>query len=353
MKKVIAILLALVLMFALVACQGADEEDDRIRLVYIINGTLGDKSFFDSGKEGVDMINEAYGDKVVAEYRELTYDRTKWETGTADVVADGWDIVIAGTWDMMGYIQTLAGEYPDTDFWFFDESWDFENYNYDNVYCMPFMQNEGSYLVGMAAAMTTQTGKIGFVGGMSNTVLKDFVVGYVEGARSVNPDIEISVSWSDTFNDATINKTIATGLYEAGYDVIFSCSGSAGLGVFDAAIEKEGCYVIGVDGDQGAFFAASGDTAKAERTITSMEKRVKNGFFNAMTRHLEGTLPYGTNEQLGLAVECVAASASTILTAEQMAEIEAAAAKIISGEIKVGTSFGMDEALYNSTYEGK
>lgn len=348
MKKILAIVLVMVLALVLVACgEEPAPNKDKIKVVYIVNGTLGDKSFFDSGKEGFDMINKDFGDKVETKIVELTYDKTKWETGTKDVVAEGYDIVIAGTWDMKGYIEELAPQYPETKFWFFDESWSFaDGHNDANVYGMLFAQNEGSYIVGMAAAMTSKTGKVAFMGGMSNTVLKDFFVGYYEGAKSVNPDIEVKATWTDSFNDSTLGKTTATGLYQQGFDVVFSCCGACGLGAFDAVIEATDCYVIGVDGDQAAYFAANGAQDKADRTVTSMEKRVKNGFYDAMKRHLDGTLPYGTNEYLGLAKDCVAASTSTILTEEQVAKLDEAKAKIVSGEIKVGTAFDMSEEEY-------
>ena len=94
MKKFLTILLSLLLVMSLAGCgkkSGGEDTpaDDRIRLVYIINGTLGDKSFFDSGKEGLDWINRDFGDTVYTEYRELTYDNSTWEQKTADIVAEG------------------------------------------------------------------------------------------------------------------------------------------------------------------------------------------------------------------------------------------------------------------------
>lgn len=354
MKKITALLLALILVFTLVACGGEKEpaKDERIRVVYIINGTLGDKSFFDSGYEGLKMINDKYGDKVYTEYREMTYDNTLWESTAKDIVAEGWDIVIAGTWDMLGYITELAGKYPDTKFWFFDERFDFDTNPYKNVYGMVYAQNEGSYLVGMAAAYMTKTNKVAFLGGMSNTVLNDFMVGYNEGVYKVNKDVTVNVSWANSFSDAAIAKDIANGLYQQSYDVIFSCAGSCGLGTFDAAVEGEGRYVIGVDGDQGAYFASNGQDNKAAVTITSMQKNVNNSFLDAMTKHLDGTLAYGTNAVLGLDGGFVSYSASKTLSADAVAAIEQAKADIIAGTIKVGTAFDADAAVIQSYVDG-
>ena len=204
MKKFFSILLVALLALCLVACSGGGESsdggngsgeptdttDDRIRLVYIINGTLGDKSFFDSGKEGLDWIDRDFGDKVYTEYRELTYDNSTWESKTNDIVSEGWDIVIAGTYDMKDYIGALALEYPDTQFWFFDEEWNFSDpdgwqyYNTPNLYAMLFAQNEGSFVVGAMGAMLSDAQKIAFMGGMDNTVLDDF--SFYSGIQAVN-----------------------------------------------------------------------------------------------------------------------------------------------------------------------
>lgn len=365
MKKLLTLLLACLMMVTLFGCgsntddEDVDPKEGKTTVVYIINGTLGDKSFFDSGKEGLDMITEDFGDQVYCEYRELTYDNSTWETKMADIVAEGWDIVISGTWDMLGYTEKLASEYPDTKFWFFDEQWDFEANPCENVYCMLFKQNEGSFVVGAMAAMASTTGKVAFMGGMNNTVLDDFFVGFANGAKYVNPEIQVNCSWMNSFNDVTAGKDTATGLYESGYDVVFACGGQAGLGGFDAVIaQPEGNWIIGVDGNQGAMFAAQGSdegTAKANRTITSMQKNVNVGFYNAMKQHLEGTLPYGTNVKLGLDGEFVSASVTdttnTVFTEEQMNTINSIIADIVAGNVEVGTAFDQAEGWFDQFVE--
>ena len=357
MKKLIAVLMVLAMVLAFVGCAkepaveepvaegaAAEEAADKIRLVYIINGTLGDKSFFDSGKEGLDMINEQYGDKFYTEVREMSYDSSVWESSAMDIASEGWDIIVMGTWDMKATAAKIAEEYPETKVWYFDEQWDFEASPVDNAYGMLFAQNEGSYLVGMAAARASKTGKVAFMGGYENTVLQDFAVGYAQGAKAVNPDIDVNVSWTQSFDDVSIGKDISLGLYQQGYDVVFSCCGNCGLGAFDAVVEMgEGYHVIGVDGNQGAYWESLGETAKAAATITSMQKNVNNAFLRAAGLHLEGTCPYGTNETLGLAEGGVSFSVTdatkTILGDEVIAEMEKAQADIASGAIAVDTAF--------------
>lgn len=346
MKKLIAVLMVLVMVLSFAGCaqETVDESADKIRLVYIVNGTLGDKSFFDSGKEGLDKINEQYGDQFYTEVREMSYDSSVWEASAMDIASEGWDIIVLGTWDMLAIADKIATEYPDTKVWFFDETWDFEAMPHDNLYGMLFAQNEGSYLVGMAAAKASKTGKVAFMGGYENTVLKDFAIGYEQGAKAVNPDIEVNVSWTQSFDDSSIGKDIALGLYQQGYDVVFSCCGNCGLGAFDAVVEMgEGYYVIGVDGNQGEYWASIGEDAKAAATITSMQKNVNNAFLRAAGLHLEGKAPYGENEKLGLALGGVSFSVTdatnTILGADVIAEIEKAQEDIIGGAIAVDTAF--------------
>lgn len=378
MKKLLALLLACLMLIGMAACSSGSSSaapassgeapsggsDDRIRLVFVINGTLGDKSFFDSGKEGLDWIDRDFGDKVYTEYRELTYDNSTWESKLNDIVSEGWDIVVVGTYDMKDYTGKLAQEYPETKFWFFDEIWNFDGpdqewdhqYDCDNVYSMMFAQNEGSFVVGAMAAMLSQTDKVAFMGGMDNTVLDDFFVGFANGAKYINPNVSVNCSWMNSFSDAAQGKTVATGLYQDGYDVVFSCGGSAGLGGFDAVIEQDaGKYIIGVDGDQGTYFASIGDTARAERTLTSMQKNVNYGFYHAMERHLDGTLPYGTNELLGLDGNFVSAAVNdatkALLTADQLARAEEITADIISGKIDPGTAFNKEDGWFASFVE--
>lgn len=350
MKKLFAILLAVALVFVLVACDqpgpgpGPDPVE-KIKLVYIVNGTLGDKSFFDSGKEGLDLITARYGDKVECEIREMTYDSSIWKTTAADIVAEGWDIVIAGTWDMKEYITELAAQYPETKFWFFDEEFDFATNPLPNVYAMLFMQNQGSFLVGMAAAAQTTTGKVAFMGGYANTVLQDFMVGYNEGAeyyaKMNNKSVTVSTVWTNDFGDSVKGATISEGLYAAGNDVVFSCCGACGLGTFDSAIKSAGRYVVGVDGDQGAYWLSIGNQEKAVVTITSMQKNVNKAFFDAMEKHIAGTLAYGTNARLGLDGGFVSYSPCVLLSPATVKAINDAQAAIIAGTIKVSTSFGM------------
>ena len=204
------------------------------------------------------------------------------------------------------------------------------------------------------AAMLSKTGKVAFMGGQDNTVLDDFFVGFANGAKAYNPKISVNCSWMDSFNDATRGKDVSQGLYEAGYDVVFACGGQAGLGGFDQVItEEDGKYIIGVDGNQGAYFASLGTdegNKKAERTITSMQKNVNQGFYDALKKELDGKTPYGKNEKLGLNGGYVSYSITdttkALFTAEQLDEIAKVAESIANGATDPGTAFGHEEGWF-------
>lgn len=349
MKKLLTILLACFMIFALVGCNkqgGEDEpvEEAKLKIAYCINGTTGDKSFFDSGTEGMQWINRDFGDKVEATTLEFTYDDTTWKSQLENAfMSEAYDIIIVGTYDMLEMTVELTAQYPDQKVWFYDEQWDFDANPRENVISLLFKQNEGSYVVGYMAAMASKTGYVTFCGGMSNTVLKDFYAGYEQGAKAYNPEIVCKETWMDSFSDPSRGKDVATSSYSDGADVVFACGGGAGLGVFEAALDFEGAMVIGVDGNQGAAFEAAGQTEKAARTITSMTKNVNQGFYDTCKKELEGTLEYGQNYRLGLnggyVGAAVTAATEATFTAEQLAEVEAVKAKIASGEIQVATAF--------------
>jgi len=344
MKKFLVILLALTMVFTLCGCKKEEEKAEKLKIVYCINGTKGDKSFFDSGTEGMEWLQRDYADKIETTVLEFTYKDDTWRSQLENVfMGEEYDIIIVGTYDMLQMTVELTAEYPKQKVWFYDEQWDFEANPRENVISLLFKQNEGSYIVGYMAAMASKTNHISFCGGMSNTVLLDFAAGYEDGAKAYNPDIVVDVTWMDSFSDPSKGKDVASASYAQGVDVVFACGGGAGLGVFEAALEFDNVYVIGVDGDQGAMWEAAGETAKAAKTITSMKKNVNQGFYDTAKKALDGTLKYGQNYRLGVEGGYVSAAETSttkaVFTAEQLTAVKAIAEKIAKGQITVATAF--------------
>jgi len=335
--------------------QAAAPAEKPLKVVLLINGTLGDKSFFDSADNGMKMIKEQFGAETKT--IEMSYDETKWEPTLLDVSEQDWDVIILGTWQMTENLQKVAVEYPDKKYIIFDTAVDYSAGDFSNVYSIEYKQNEGSYLAGALAARVTNSTlpladnkkTIGFLGGMDIPVINDFLVGYIQGAKLIDKDIKVAVSYVGNFSDSAKGKEMALAQYNAGADIGFNVAGQAGLGQLDAAKEKKK-YAIGVDSDQALLFKDK-DPEKADLICTSVLKRVDMSLVRAIKLHKEGTLPYGKSEQLGLKEECIGLALNEyyekIVPQEFRTEIEGLTQKIMNGEIAVDTALGMDNDKLN------
>jgi len=198
----------------------------------------------------------------------------------------------------------------------------------NNIISITFKEQEGSFLVGMVAAMTSKTGKIGFIGGADAPVIHHFENGFIEGARYVNPNIEIMSDYAGTFDDTQAGAAIADKYIQNQVDFIYHAAGFTGFGAIKKA-EEMGIYAAGVDIDQ--FYIAE------KTVVTSMLKNVDHAVFQlAKTLVDEGKLTE-KSLALGLAEQGVGLADIRVitLTSEQQAAIEKAREAIVSGSIKV------------------
>jgi len=328
----------------------AEPSDDQLDIVLLINGTLGDRSFFDSAHNGMQLIEQEFGANVRT--IEMSYDQTSWEPTLWDVSEQDWDIIILGTWQMQEYLEEIAPEFPDNRYIIFDTSVDYSLGGLDHVYSIQYKQNEGSFLAGVLAASVTTSDMeladnsqklIGFLGGMDIPVINDFLVGYIEGALYVDEDVKVYVSYIGDFSDSPRGKEMALAQYNDGVDIGFNVAGQAGLGQIDAA-EEVNRYAIGVDSDQAMLFAEN-DPDKAALVLTSMLKRVDNSLLRAVELHLEGTLPYGEAEALGIQEEAVGLANNDFyqenVDQELRDYIKEIEEMIDAGEITVRSALGM------------
>lgn len=336
----------------------AEFEDGDIGVVLVINTNLGDKSICDLSYEGLLKVSEDYG--VRYKCIELGGDATKQVPTFTDLAEDpDWDIIVAGTYNLRESLLEVAEEYPEKKFILYDanvanEEEGVKAEDYANVYSMEHAQNEGSYIVGAAAAILTTSGAegtneehvIGFVGGGQNTAIEDFLVGYIEGAKAVDPEIKVLISYIGDFKDTAKAKELAMAQIDQGADVVFAVAGGAGLGALTGCAEK-GVYAIGVDADQYTVLMDT-DAETAAAICTSMEKKCDATVYNSVARALEGTLGFGAYERLGLAEGVVGAADNenfrSIFTQEQIEQIMAVQDKVASGEVKVASAIGMDDA---------
>lgn len=311
--------------------------ENPLKVALVLHGTLGDKSFFDSAAAG--MAKATAELPVEIKIIELGYDRSKWQAGLADATDSGYDVIIAGTFDMTGYIVELAPEYPDVKFIDFDDSPDFTACECSNVLAVQYGTSTAGYLAGYAAAKVSTSGILGTIIGMEFPTVTDFKVGFDQGAKDANPDIQILNAVAGTFSDPAKGKEIGLAQLNQGADVIFPIAGGTGLGALQA-VKEAGKLAVGVDSDQATIFAAS-DQAQADVIFTSVEKKVGESLFLALKGTIDGSQAYGQRILLGLADGAVGISKNAqyekLVPADVRAEIDALEAKIISGEITVAT----------------
>ncbi len=332
------------------------EDGEPYKAALLLNGTLGDKSFYDSANEGLTKLQEELGeDKFTFKVEQMgatSADEAKWEPTLYDYCDDGsYDVIIVGTFQMLDALTNASADYPDQKFIYFDEAFDFSAGG-ENVYNVMYKQNEVSYLVGAAAAMMTTDESldkadpsnkiIGFLGGMENSVINDFLVGYIQGAKDTDEEIQVALAYVGNFYDSAAGKDMALTQYQNGADVGFNVAGSAGLGQIEAAVDA-GKYAFGVDSDQATLLPDY-----AANIPTSALKNVGNSLIRAIKLDMEGELAYGQLEYLGFAeggVELLQdAHYEEIVPEAIRTKVSELQEKITSGEIVVPTALG-DNAM--------
>ena len=289
------------------ATEAASEESDgRGRIAYMA-GTLGDKSFIDSGEAGMNVLRSEGWEVRTVETGDST-DADKYEDYFLDILDQGYDYIIAAS-TYMETMAKLAPDYPDVKFIGFDEHWSDEQLP-DNMTCLFYAQNEGSYLVGMLAAAMTETGTVGVDVGIETPGINDFVTGYIDGVMAWNEahgtDVKVVKaacgSWTDP---ATMKSLVLDQIRNNNADVFFQVAGGSGDGLFEACLEQ-GKWAIGVDSDQYAAYIDSENPEKAEVILTSMLKEVGNSLVDLMHRIENGDdSMWGHTVNFGLADDSI------------------------------------------------
>ena len=302
-------------------------------MVYDIGGR-GDLSFNDMAYAGLEKaVNDLGVDAQDLEPNEGGENRAELLSLCAD---DGKDVIIGVGFLFGDSITEVATAYPGVNFGIIDSV-----VEPTNVSGMVFAEHEGSYLVGVAAALKTQTNKVGFIGGVEFPLIQKFEAGFVAGVKAVNPDIEIDIKYATVppdfsgFSDPAKGKEIALAQYDAGADVIYHAAGGTGAGLFEAAkevSESSGSKVwaIGVDSDQY-------NTVSAELQpyiLTSMLKRVDVAVYLTIEAVVNGTFAGGVTTY-DLSVDGVGYSTSGGYVDDIVSQLEDYKSQIVSGAITV------------------
>lgn len=306
-KKVLSIMLAVVMVCSLAACgndpkestpdtsstetetesapetEQADTEETPteeaeaetsadVSFAIVANNSVGDKGFCDLSNEGIEKAAADFG----IEYKifSCNNDSTIY-LDTIKTAAENYDVVFLVT----GYffddeLKEVQAMYPDTKYIYIDGETEQEG-----AVSVTYMQNEGAFLAGYLAALISETGKVGFVGGVDWPVIHDYEVGFKAGAEYAQNDVEVVSRYTNDHFDAALGKTTAKACYDDGCDVIFQAAGPAGLGVLEAA-EENGFLAIGVDTDQGYM--------QPGHIVSSMLKRVDTSIYDIIEKCKDG-----------------------------------------------------------------
>ena len=311
----------------------------KVGLAYDIGGR-GDKSFNDAAALGLEKAKSDLN--VEAKELEAQKDETENDkysrlkllcgNGYNPVIAVGF--VYAGVDPANGPVARAAKECPNTKFAIIDDA----SVKADNVANLVFAEEQGSFLVGAAAALKSKAGHVGFVGGCLVDLIKKFQAGYEAGAKAVNPNVKIEVNYLSTtadkcsgFNDPAKGQTTAEGMYDAGADIVYQAAGGSGTGVFKAAKNK-GKWAIGVDSDQ--YNTVTADLKDV--IITSMLKRVDTAVFNFVKGMADGQFKAGPTV-FDLKAEGVGYSTSGGKIDDIKSKLDDYKQQIIDGKITVPT----------------
>ncbi|NLL44018.1 MAG: BMP family ABC transporter substrate-binding protein [Firmicutes bacterium] len=319
MQKRLGLILVMVLLVGLIVSP-VYAAAPRIGLIFA-EGGLGDQSFNDAAYRGLMQAKEELGVEVIYVEPADIAEMEEHQRAYADL---GLDLVIVIGFIHKSALEEVSVDYPNINFAIVDDT--VEN---PNVTSLVFAEHEGSFLVGVLAGLMTETNTVGFVGGMEVPLIRKFEVGFVEGAKYANPDVEVLVNYAGAFDDPGRGRELAVSQNERGADIVYHAAGGTGSGVIDAAAAN-GFYAIGVDSDQ--------DHMAPGTVLTSMVKGVDMAVFEVIKAVADGTLEGGV-WSFGIVDGGVGTSefnyTKDLIPQSVFDAIEDAKAKIISGEIVV------------------
>jgi basic membrane protein A len=319
LRKRIGLLVVMVLLIGLIVSP-ASAQTPRIGLIFA-EGGLGDQSFNDAAYRGLMQAKEELGVEVIYVEPADIAEMEEHQRAYADLDLD---LVIVIGFIHQSALVEVSADYPHINFAIVDDVVD-----NPNVTSLVFEEHEGSFLVGVLAGLMTETNKVGFVGGMEVPLIRKFEVGFAEGAKYANPNVEVLVNYAGSFGDPGRGRELAVSQNERGADIVYHAAGGTGSGVIDAAVAN-GFYAIGVDSDQ--------DYMAPGTVLTSMVKRVDLAVYEVIKSVVDGTLEGGVRS-FGIQDGGVGTSEFTytkdLIPQSVLEAIEEAKGKIISGEIKV------------------
>lgn len=301
-------------------------------LIYDLGGKF-DKSFNEAAFNGA----ERWAEETGGSYRDIELQsEAQREQALRRFAEAGANPIVTTGFAIAPILGDVAPDYPDTKFVNIDG---FLQDIPENVQMISFQEHQGSYLVGMMAAMASESGTVGFIGGMDVPLIRHFGCGYAQGAKSVDPDTEVIANMTGTtptaWNDPVKGSELARAQISQGADVIYAAAGGTGVGVLQTAADED-ILSIGVDSNQNHLHPG--------KVLTSMLKRVDVAVYNAMEAGED--LETGNSIVLGLAENGVGVAMDEnnepLVSDEMMAAVQEARQKIIDGELDVVSYYAND-----------
>lgn len=310
----------------------ATEDGETLKIGFVTDeGGINDQSFNQGVWEGLQKANKDFGFEV--SYQE-SKEANDYTPNIETLLDAGNDIIVAAGFNLADAMEEAAQNNPDVKFLVVDAGYEDGP---ENLTGLQFKAEEPSFLVGYIAGLTSETNKVGFVGGQESTLIKAFEVGYKAGVAQASAEkdeeVEIVSQYVGNFSDAAKGKSIATNMYQQGADVIFHASGGAGDGVIEAAKDQDK-WVIGVDRDQSSI--------APDNVLTSAMKRADSAIYKVLESLSKGEeFPGGQNLNFGLKegdTVGIAPTSDKNVKPEILEKIEPLKQRIVDGEITVPTT---------------
>lgn len=301
--------------------EGFVVDPTNVKVGLLLSGTLGDESINDQAYAGLKEVQEKFG--VQINYVEVI-ESSMYIDVLQSMGDQGYDLVICDSFSMSDPLEQVAPIYPDIDFMLLDTNLDVEN-----VTSFTYATHEVSFLTGVVSAMASESGVIGFIGGMAIPTIEKYQVGFEEGVAYVDPDATVIPKYigndDSAWNDPTTAKSLSLDIIANGADVLFHAAGASGMGMFEACVEKD-VWAIGVNIDQ--------EHLAPKHMLSSALTKGDRAIYLFVESYLKGDLLKGF-QTLNCANGGVGLVESQYLTKEMKDAIADVESKIISGEIVV------------------
>ncbi|WP_122639378.1 MULTISPECIES: BMP family lipoprotein [unclassified Romboutsia] len=333
MKLLFLIMLSVVFTFGVIGCNSTNSNDAEAESTYefkigivLGEGGANDQSFNQSSLEGFDKAKENLG--VIGNYLEANQE-ADYKPNIETFIDQDVDLVIGVGYTTAKAMLEAAQIYEDRNFVIIDHNYEEEGKEIpQNMACVTFDEREVAYLVGLIASNMTETNKVGFIGGMKDPNITRFEEGFKKGVKDGKEGVDLLSQYANSYDDASLGKSIANQMYSKNIDIIFSAAGNVGTGAIESAKEQNK-YAIGVDMDQNSL--------APNNVITSAMKRVDIGVYDIIEQAKEGKFKGGQVTVYGLKEGGVGIAPTTDINvpSEVLDIIKEQQDRIVNGEIKI------------------